>query len=206
MPTPRAYYSRGPGKHQSTLSFHTRVSKNVAHDVKGKNTTSIPNIPTRVDVEPPHDDDVAVDILSKHREEPKEKEEEEEEEEEEEATKEEVELPRKSEAVVRAENVTDKAIEQYWRAIEKERIAPRVHQGDLGRNEKILRYFDVSSRYGPCIGMSRMRRWERAERLGLNPPVEVLAVLLREDEAHAKGVQTSHMEKLMGATAVGSNV
>ena len=48
-------------------------------------------------------------------------------------------------------------------------------------NEKILRYFDLSSQYGPCIGITRFRRWNRAFRLGLNPPVEILAVLIREE-------------------------
>lgn len=27
--------------------------------------------------------------------------------------------------------------------------------------------------YGPCIGMSRVARWERASKLGLNPPGDV---------------------------------
>lgn len=34
----------------------------------------------------------------------------------------------------------------------------------------------------PCIGLTRLKRWQRADRLGLNPPVEVLAVLLKEEE------------------------
>lgn len=51
-------------------------------------------------------------------------------------------------------------------------------------HEKILRHFDLSSQYGPCIGIARLNRWLRASRLDLNPPIEVLAVLLREE---AKG-------------------
>lgn len=62
-----------------------------------------------------------------------------------------------------------------------------MHQKDLSQNEKILRHFDLSSQYGPCIGISRMKRWKRAEGLGLKPPVEVLAVLMREEEADKKG-------------------
>lgn len=27
--------------------------------------------------------------------------------------------------------------------------------------------------YGPCIGMSRLARWERASSLGMNPPNDV---------------------------------
>ena len=30
-----------------------------------------------------------------------------------------------------------------------------------------------SYEYGPCIGMTRLERWERAHALGLNPPTEV---------------------------------
>lgn len=56
-----------------------------------------------------------------------------------------------------------------------------VHQTSLTTHEKILRHFDLCSQYGPCIGISRLRRWRRAAGLGLEPPVEVLAVLLREE-------------------------
>lgn len=156
----------------------------------------------------------------------------------------------KSEAEVKALKMTDRQIETYWRGVEAERIAKRVHQEDLGTPEKVLRYFDVSSQYGvcsrsftvslvlaflfflaftpekrgasislvvvwgrrivrgrnnkplllvavafyififtnpynspqPCIGLTRLKRWQRANRLGLNPPVEVLAVLLKEEK------------------------
>jgi DNA polymerase delta subunit 4 len=59
-----------------------------------------------------------------------------------------------------------------------------VHQSTVPLHEKILRHFDLSSQYGPCIGIARLNRWLRASRLDLNPPIEVLAVLLREE---AKG-------------------
>jgi hypothetical protein len=45
-----------------------------------------------------------------------------------------------------------------------------------------LRHFDLSSQYGPCIGIPRLARWRRANTLGLEPPIEVLAVLLREED------------------------
>jgi DNA polymerase delta subunit 4 len=55
-------------------------------------------------------------------------------------------------------------------------------------HEKILRHFDLSSQFGSCIGITRLSRWKRAEGLGLDPPLEVLAVLLREAEgSKAKG-------------------
>jgi len=33
----------------------------------------------------------------------------------------------------------------------------------------------------PCIGIARLKRWRRANMLKLNPPIEVLAVLLKKD-------------------------
>jgi len=51
---------------------------------------------------------------------------------------------------------------------------------DQKKEYHILRVFDLSYEYGPCIGMSRLQRWERAEALGLNPPVAVKDILLAE--------------------------
>lgn len=53
-------------------------------------------------------------------------------------------------------------------------------------HEKILRHFDLCSEYGPCIGISRIQRWKRAQSLALHPPVEVLAVLLKEEDKGEK--------------------
>lgn len=38
---------------------------------------------------------------------------------------------------------------------------------------EILRIFDLSYEYGPCLGVSRLERWERAQKAGLNPPIQV---------------------------------
>ncbi|XP_074561602.1 uncharacterized protein LOC141817880 [Curcuma longa] len=48
-----------------------------------------------------------------------------------------------------------------------------------------LRQFDMDMRYGPCIGLSRADRWERASAMGLNPPAEVEAILLKSSAAAA---------------------
>lgn len=40
-----------------------------------------------------------------------------------------------------------------------------------------LREFDLDSRFGPCMGLTRIERWERAEKLGLDPPPRVKALL-----------------------------
>lgn len=38
----------------------------------------------------------------------------------------------------------------------------------------ILRVFDMTAKYGPCVGISRLDRWKRAQKLGLEPPEEVI--------------------------------
>ena len=55
--------------------------------------------------------------------------------------------------------------------------------------EKILRHFDLSSQFGPCIGITRVNRWKRAQRLGLNPPLDVLAVALQMEDEHRGEVE-----------------
>jgi DNA polymerase delta subunit 4 len=54
----------------------------------------------------------------------------------------------KTEDEVRAEKVTDVQIRKYWRERESERRTKRVHQEDVGVEEKILRLFDISSQFG----------------------------------------------------------
>ncbi|KAK6495465.1 hypothetical protein TWF481_003482 [Arthrobotrys musiformis] len=81
----------------------------------------------------------------------------------------------------KAYEVTSHQIQKYYKGIENSRIRPAVHQEGLTEYEKILRHFDLSSQYGPCVGVSRFKRWERAERLGFEPPIEVLAVLLKAE-------------------------
>ncbi|XP_069568106.1 DNA polymerase delta subunit 4 isoform X1 [Brachyistius frenatus] len=44
---------------------------------------------------------------------------------------------------------------------------------------KKLRQFDLNWRFGPCTGISRLQRWERAELHGLNPPEEIKYLLLQ---------------------------
>jgi DNA polymerase delta subunit 4 len=47
-----------------------------------------------------------------------------------------------------------------------------------------------------------MKRWKRADMLGLNPPIEVLAALLKEEEVENKKAQRPHIEKLMTSRLV----
>lgn len=95
--------------------------------------------------------------------------------------------------------VTDAQIRRYWRDREAERRAPRVHQEELSVEEKVLRLWDMSSQYGPAIGIARMKRWVRANKLGLAPPIEVLAVLLKEEEKGNSKIERAHMDELMSS-------
>eukprot|EP01069_Polyplicarium_translucidae_P007708 Polyplicarium_translucidae@DN3143_c0_g1_i2.p2 len=49
----------------------------------------------------------------------------------------------------------------------------------LSDEEIFLRRFDMETKYGPSVGISRMGRWERAQRLQLEPPPEVREALLK---------------------------
>ncbi|KAH9832550.1 DNA polymerase delta, subunit 4-domain-containing protein [Rhodofomes roseus] len=53
-----------------------------------------------------------------------------------------------------------------------------VHGEGRSPVDHILRVFDMSYEYGPCVGVTRLERWNRAEALGLNPPPEVKEILL----------------------------
>jgi DNA polymerase delta subunit 4 len=46
--------------------------------------------------------------------------------------------------------LSDTKLKAYWTAKERERKAPRVHQKELTMREKMLREWDMSSRYGVC--------------------------------------------------------
>ncbi|KAI7844696.1 hypothetical protein COHA_001784 [Chlorella ohadii] len=46
-------------------------------------------------------------------------------------------------------------------------------------DEAFLRQFDLDTRFGPCTGITRLQRWERAAKLGLDPPPEVPAIVQR---------------------------
>ncbi|KAL5731916.1 hypothetical protein ACHQM5_004597 [Ranunculus cassubicifolius] len=50
---------------------------------------------------------------------------------------------------------------------------------DYGVEEEMLREFDMDMKYGPCCGMSRLDRFKRAEKLGLNPPKDVEGILVK---------------------------
>jgi DNA polymerase delta subunit 4 len=47
-----------------------------------------------------------------------------------------------------------------------------------------------------------MKRWVRANKLGLNPPIEVLAVLLKEERGGNTGVERAHIDELLSSKFV----
>ncbi|OJJ44945.1 hypothetical protein ASPZODRAFT_168063 [Penicilliopsis zonata CBS 506.65] len=163
---------------QSTLSFGTRsrITKPTAtptQSLKAKNPVERAVVPDVVTPEPaqPHIAEVVVR----------------------EQAKEEVSQPLSAEDE-RALKVSQRDLQRYWKGEEAKRRTPRVHQQDLSLEEKILRHFDLSSQYGPCIGIARLKRWRRASMLNLDPPIEVLAVLLK---AETDVNQRAHVDELM---------
>jgi hypothetical protein len=47
--------------------------------------------------------------------------------------------------------------------------------------EKILIKFDLSLNFGPCRGITRTQRYDRAVRLKLNPQVEIKNLITNKD-------------------------
>lgn len=177
-------------KQQSTLSFNHRVTKGNATKT-GKDTKLSAPAPAKVEL-PAREE---VEVVENGEEQPKEIAP---------PAPQEPAAAERTEAQARAEKISDAQIKRYWKGVEDARMARRVHQEELGLPEKVLRYFDVSSQYGPCIGVSRMKRWYRAERLGLSPPIEVLAILLNEEKQGNTEIEVAAIDRIMGSTAIGS--
>ncbi|KAK3829121.1 MAG: DNA polymerase delta, subunit 4-domain-containing protein [Benniella sp.] len=64
-------------------------------------------------------------------------------------------------------------------------ICRAIHQNGLSEDEKLLRQFDLASKYGPCLDLTRLERWERAFELGLDPPQNVKTLLLQHEALNA---------------------
>jgi DNA polymerase delta subunit 4 len=52
-------------------------------------------------------------------------------------------------------------------------------EDQMSAEEEELRRFDIDMKYGPCIGVTRLRRWERAAVMGLRPPPHIHDLMLR---------------------------
>ncbi|XP_075947175.1 DNA polymerase delta subunit 4 [Anarhichas minor] len=60
---------------------------------------------------------------------------------------------------------------------QKEPETETVREEELQR----LTHFDLNWRFGPCTGISRLQRWERAKLHGLSPPEDIRDLLLQTD-------------------------
>ena len=67
--------------------------------------------------------------------------------------------------------------------------------------ENRLREWDMNTRYGPCMSMTRLQRWQRADSLELNPPAFILKVIAAFPELKDKSVWHNRVhpeEPIMG--------
>ncbi|KAI9483806.1 MAG: DNA polymerase delta, subunit 4-domain-containing protein [Benjaminiella poitrasii] len=55
-----------------------------------------------------------------------------------------------------------------------------IHQERLVEIDKLMKAFDLNYIYGPCVGINRLDRWERAQQLALDPPKRVKEILLND--------------------------
>jgi len=55
-----------------------------------------------------------------------------------------------------------------------------------------LRDFDLTQRFGPCVGLSRAERWQRAYDLGKEPPARVMEILRSAGPEHAQSVMARY--------------
>ena len=46
-----------------------------------------------------------------------------------------------------------------------------------------------------------MKRWVRANKLGLSPPIEVLAVLLKEEKKNNTKIERAYVDELLSSNA-----
>ncbi|EFE30368.1 DNA polymerase delta subunit 4, putative [Trichophyton benhamiae CBS 112371] len=94
----------------------------------------------------------------------------------------------KSKEDEQAEALTLKQLHAYWRAEERKRTASRANKQQKQADRNIF--------CQPCIGIARIKRWRRAHALGLNPPIEVLAVLLK-GETREKASEKAYIDELL---------
>ncbi|KDQ26514.1 hypothetical protein PLEOSDRAFT_159569 [Pleurotus ostreatus PC15] len=82
--------------------------------------------------------------------------------------------------------VADPGLSEAWRkhygvARQKMGGLQPIHAENETPIHHILRVFDLSYEYGPCVGVPRIQRWERANKMGLNPPQEVYEILTNKE-------------------------
>ncbi|SAM68135.1 related to DNA polymerase delta subunit 4 [Ustilago bromivora] len=94
-------------------------------------------------------------------------------------------------------DVDDPRWDRVWRKTKKTMNVPpskSVHIDHEDRIQQILRVFDLDSNFGPCMGMSRLERWQRAKHLDLDPPQEIHEILTTKQgvKEHKESVFAAH--------------
>nr|CAG8491087.1 12081_t:CDS:2 [Entrophospora candida] len=58
-------------------------------------------------------------------------------------------------------------------------VGPKLvlHYDNLSEENKFLIAFDLNYKFGPCVGITRLQRWDRANKHGLQPPAQVKELL-----------------------------
>jgi len=151
---------KATGLAQPTLTFQSR--KPTAHD--GKSTSRPSTVPVRTtsDESIPVDEDVG-EITPRRPE----------------AEKENLNIAETS-VKRRQLDPKSKAWEGVWRDAKAQMGGMKpIHAGPESHDNvhHILRVFDMTSKYGPSVGITRLQRWERAKKWGLNPPDEIRQIL-----------------------------
>eukprot|EP00960_Hanusia_phi_P035787 751951-Hanusia_phi.AAC.2 len=62
----------------------------------------------------------------------------------------------------------------------KEEIRCEIEPGlwiDRDEANARLRVFDLNTKYGPCMSCTRLERWNRAKKLNMDPPQDILRIL-----------------------------
>ncbi|XP_064613008.1 DNA polymerase delta subunit 4-like [Liolophura sinensis] len=69
-------------------------------------------------------------------------------------------------------------------------VAPSTSKKAVSDDLDKLKQFDLNWEFGPCAGITRMERWQRAQKHGLNPPESVrdLITLHPNDERYTKSL------------------
>ncbi|KAJ3297392.1 DNA polymerase delta subunit 4 [Rhizoclosmatium sp. JEL0117] len=60
----------------------------------------------------------------------------------------------------------------------------------------LLRKFDLDTKFGPNIGITRLERWERAKKFSLNPPEDIHDILTLEGRQDVKEIRESIWHEL----------
>jgi len=79
------------------------------------------------------------------------------------------------------DNVERKYSAVYINAVKQNNSVHLIHAEGQSKIHHILRVFDNTYDYGPCVGVTRLERWDRAKEMGLNPPDEIRDILMTQE-------------------------